>query len=910
MNDDRYIFSRPVVVTEDRIKTALEKQAKQKALKAALDRQVREAERLKAEAHRTKGKRPSDPKVNGPPVSSSAYVGSKVPTASPAATNSVAGPSPTVGATVAPDVVDSTRYSFSFRKGQGTFEMESSSVLLLQATLPPFAEGRERGGGGAVPPVTAGDAGKASARERRQAASREAASGTGRRSSRGGRPTPASNGGEYQTNSLPLYLSAAKEAAGRKLPSPERGVGDSDAIGQSKRKGSDGYDTQSLPVERIYKLGQATSNAAVKPLLRGITTPLRPPSSGRASEPRGLQSPLGSLAGAVSGSPMAAARDNFTSPPTGSTRSPDWIGVGGGRPLLSPQGFGKGVPCVLGNGGGTPKEKALGLRYASPRPSARLAGGILPPLNARNDSDVIEMSAVFDAAPPPRECRVAGALSGAPSGRTLGSTAQPLSRRQASNTPAERPTRPSPPQSPLDAAAAEQARKQAERERAWAQQVKQIKAELRKTRTKGSGKGGLKSGGRGAMGDAPRRAETAPDPLPHPHLWGGLGVGGGGASGAGAAHGRYGGGGAKGNAGGSRPPPVGRMDFAKAHIFTRENFRPITAPEDATSYFGMLSPPPSLPPLVKVSKTKPREQVEGSSEFVAALKGDEAAGTEASSSPNLNAIITFVSTGTSGEESLKLASLTTRQVTLGLPDYGNSDPVPIQFNHLLQFVEAQMITASQAESLWDFFAVLPEAVRGGGCDSDAGGAGSSLLITSTREVWGRAARGDANGAADERESSALEAVEERPAMNGAAPGGVDAVESKTDDGRAFYVPRSPSQLPTSAVLAPALRRKISQQHSGHDAAVVHQPHKPQHNGHHWLGSSGTSGGGGEGIDGGAGGVGSGHRASPPKMRGLQKQLSITAEHGGEGGDEDEGAGTFDTFSELVLPACLKDDEDD
>ncbi|KAG5472865.1 hypothetical protein LSCM4_02190 [Leishmania orientalis] len=488
MDDDRYIFSRPVVVTEDRIKTALEKQAKQKALKAALDRQVREAERLKAEAHRTNGKRPSDPKVNGPSASSSAYVESKVPTASPPATNSVAGPSPTVGATVAPGVVESTRYTFSFCKGQGTFEMESSSARLLQATLPPFAEGRERGGG-AAPPATTGDAGKASARVRRQAASREAVSGTGRRSSRGGRPTAAANGGEYQTNSLPLNFTAAKEAAGKRFPSPERGGGDSDAIGQSKSKGSDRYDTQSLPVELIYKLGQASSNAVVKPRLRRVTTPLRPPSSGRASESRGLQSPLCSLAVAVSGSPMAAAGDNFTSPPTDSTRSPDWIGVGGGRPLLS-QGCGKGVPRVLGNGGGTPKEKALGLRYASPRPSARLAGGILPPLNARNDSDVIEMSAVLDAATPPRECRVAGAVPGAPSGRTLCSAAQPLSRRQTSSTPAERTARPSPPQSPLDAAAAEQARKQAERERAWAQQVKQIKAELRKTRTKGSGKGG------------------------------------------------------------------------------------------------------------------------------------------------------------------------------------------------------------------------------------------------------------------------------------------------------------------------------------------------------------------------------------------------------------------------------------
>ncbi|KAG5472490.1 hypothetical protein LSCM1_03889 [Leishmania martiniquensis] len=910
MDDDRYIFSRPVAVTEDRIKTALEKQAKQKALKAALDRQVREAERLKAEAHRAKGrqnKRLGDPKANGPPASPSVYSESKVRTTSSAATNSVAGPSPTVGTATAPGMVESTRYTFSFRKGQGTFEVEDSSARHLQVTLPPSAGGCERGGG-AAPRATTGEAGNAPARVRQQAASREVNSGTGRRNSHGGRSATAANSSEYQTNSLPVNFSVGKETAGRKPPSPECSGSGRDASGHSRSKGGSGYDTQSLPVELIYKLGQANSNGNIgKPRPRRVTTPLGPPSSGRASESRGLQSPMGPLTGTVSGSPMAAARDNFASPSTDSMRNSDWIGVGGGRALLSPHGGSKGASRVLGSGGGTPQEKALAARYASPRPSARLAGGILPPLNTRNDSDVIEMSAVLDTTPPPREYRAAGAAIGAPGARTPASITQPLSRRQTSRTPAEQPPRPSPPPSPLDTAAAEQALKQAEREKAWAQQVKQIKAELRKTRTKGLGKGGFKAEGRGATGDAPRRAETAPDPLPHPPMRGVLGVGGSGGSGAGGAHGRYGGGGARGNAGGSRPPQVERMDFAKAHIFTRENFRPITAPEDATSYFGMLSPP-SLPPLVQASKTKQLEQTQACSEPVTDPEGEDMAGTEAASSSNTNAINTFASTGTSGEESLKLASLTTRQVTLGLPDYGNSDPVPIQFNHLLQFVEAQMITASQAENLWDFFAMIPDVAGGGGSESDAGRAGSSLSITSTRDVWGRAARGDANGATGGRESSVVKVVEGRASLNGVAPGGVEGDVKETDDERTFYIPHSSSQLPTSAILAPALRRKISQQHSEREAAVLHQPHQPLHNGHRRLIPAGASGGGEAETDSGAGG---GLRTSPSNPRGLKKKFSTTAETGCEGSDEDaEGAGTFDTFSELVLPAGLKDDEDD
>ncbi|KAI5689847.1 hypothetical protein MNV84_06022 [Leishmania braziliensis] len=907
MDNGRFMYSRPVVVTEDRIKEALEKQAKQKALKAALDRQVREAERLKSDAHRAKGrqgKQRGDLKVNFPLTSASANEKSNAQTASPAVTASVAGPSPpTVSTTVTPGTVESTRYTFSCHEGQGTFKVEGSSARRLQSTLPPSSESRERIGG-ATPPNTGGEAGKALARARRQPGTSEVDSGSDRHNSRGGRPVPAANGGEYQTNSLPINFTA-KGTTGKMAVSPES-RGGSNARGHRKNTGNDGYDTQSLPVELVYKVGQASNNTAVaKPPLRRITTPLRSSSSGHVSAPGRHQSPLGPLTGAVPGNPKAAARENFTSPPNDRTRSPDWAGAGGGRPLLSSRICGKGAPRVLGSGGGTPEEKVMGARYVSPRPLARLAGGILPPLNTHNDSDVIEMSAVLDAATPTREYSVMGAATGAPSGPMDGSSAQPSSHRRTSSTPAERLARPSQPPSPPDAVATEQAYKQAEREKAWAQQVKQIKAELRKTRAKGPGKGGLKSGVRGAISGTPRRAETAPDPQPHPPMRGGLGgAAGGGASGA---HGLYGvGAGTKGNFDGGRPHQVEKMDFAKVHIFTRENFRPITAPEDAVSYFGMLSPP-SLPALAQVPKAKLREQAWSTIESLTEAEGkEETMGTEVGSSPSMNAIHTYTSTVTSGEESLKLASLTTRQVTLGLPDYGNSDPVPIQFNHILQFVEAQMITMSQAESLWDFFASSSEVVRQGGSGSSAEHARSSLSTHSTRDVWGRAARGGVNDFVASMKSSTLEleVVEKKTARNGAGATTGDK-DNDNNDGRSPFVRHSPSQLPTSAVLAPALRRKISQQHSEHEAALLHKPHKPLQSSRPRLSPSGSVG---RGENGSSGGVVGGPTTSPHYARVLQNRFGTAAETRDKGGDEDEGgAGTFDTFSNLILPADLNDD---
>ncbi|KAK7195432.1 hypothetical protein NESM_000470400 [Novymonas esmeraldas] len=937
MDNEHYIYARPVVVTEDRIKEAAERQAKQKALRAALDRQVREAERLKAEAHRAMaghGTRVNNPTVTAPSSSSSAAVAS-VGTSSPAigaSTATPAGPSPPPPGTGG--AVESTQYTFSFREGQGTFEVGGTSARRLQATLPPSAEGRDRGGGG-------GEGGRVvAAAPRVQPPSRELDGGAGRRTDRGGRgaaPTAASGNGEYQTNSLPLNFSMAKGVAGRQAPSRERRASDGsrpsggasrergggdDASGRSSNKGSGGYDTQSLPVELIYKLGQAASNgssnsgAVARPPLHRVATPQRSPSSGRPSEPVALAQ--------VSSSSMTAAavRDPFVSPLENRTSSPDWAGLGGaaaggGRPFLSPRGGGKGGPRVPGSGGGTPKEKALGGGgvHVSPRVSARPAGGILPPLNARSDSDVIEMSAVLDAATPHRE--YSGLV--AANGRTPGSAAQPSSRRRTSSTPAERQLRLSPPASPRDATAAEQARKQTEREKAWEEQVKKLKAELRKARAKGAGRGGPKAEERGGLGSTPRRAETAPDPPPHPVVRGGAsgGIGGG----AGGVHGRHnnnnnggggGGGGGRGVVGSGRLHPVEKMDFGKAHIFTRENFRPITAPEDATAYFGLLSPPPSLPPVVQPPKPRSREQQArpggGGGGEAAGSKGrrvtaeEEAETTPAASSPITNAAQTFASTGTSGEESLKLASLTTRQVTLGLPDDGGSDPVPIQLSHLLQFVEAQIITATQAENLWDFFALSPDVAHVGGRDGEGDRGGSPHPVNGERGVWERqkcSPRSDSAGDAVV-EVEVEEVSEERPATR-------DVGDEQGGGGGGFYTPHSPPP-PPSAVLAPALRRKISRRYSEQEAdAVQHlQPHKPVPDARRRVSPGGS---GDRGVSGGR--RVSPHKAQAPRRLSAGTAAAAASDRRGGGSDEDEhGTGTFDTYSELVLPPGLKDDEDE
>ncbi|KAG5498771.1 hypothetical protein JKF63_03059 [Porcisia hertigi] len=919
MDGDPYLYSRPAVVTGDQIKEALEK-ANRKALKETLDRQAREVERRRVESLRSKGKRGkgSKYKVNVPLLSTSTNVESKMFSASPEVTTSIVGSSfLTPGSTVVSGAIKSTQYTFAFEEAQRTHEVESSSARDLQTTLPPPAERLEREGA-AAPVTTSGDAGRTSSRVRRQLALHETDRGTAQWKSHGAKSNAASNGGEYQTNSLPANFTMGRgEAAGKKIFAPDPRVSDgrrpsrgasrerggvTDASGQNRSKGNASYDTQSLPVELIYKLGQVNSTAAVgKPLLSRVTTPSRPPSGGPTSESRGLQSPLGPLSGIVTGSPVAATRRTPTSPMNDHTKSPYWTGVGGDRRIRSPGGGGKGVSRVLGSGGGvTPKERVLGGRNASPRPSARLAGVILPPLNARNDPDVIEMSAVLDVAAPTREYSVLGPTPGAFSSHTPSGSAQPSSRWRTCNTPSERPAQPTPPlpSPPLDVAAAEQARKQAEREKAWVQQVKQLKEELRKTRTKRGGKGGLKHEARGAMGSTPRRAETAPDPPPHPPKRGGAGAGAGGGVGA---TGRSGGAvETNGHVGGSRPHQVEKRDFAKAHIFTRENFRPITAPEDAASYCGMLSPFPSLPRLVQPGKLKSREPVQAGLEAAARSEGEETTCSEATYSPSIQAVQTFTSTGTSGEESLKLASLTTRQVTLGLPDYGESDPVPIQFNHLLQFVDAQMITSMQAESLWNFFAVSPEVACCGRSDSNAAHAGASTAASSTRGVRGRPSRDDASGAVGliREDTLGMKEAEKWQEENGAgAPEGER--EGDISNGKGFYVPHSPSQPPTSAVLAPALRRKISGQYSEHEAALFHQPHKPLHNSRLRVSPSGT------------GTVGSGRRTSPHKASILPSQFSTPLGLHNSGGDENgEGTGTFDTFSELVLSTELKDDDDD
>lgn len=896
--DEHFVHSRPVVVTEDKIKEALAKQANQRALKAALDQQVLEAERLKAEAHRAKGKRErkvatkSSGEATSPSNLTEAKSGpsSSPPPPPPASAPTNAGPSSSI---------EPTRFTFSFKGGQATFEETDRTIKPLRETLlPSSAEGRARAGsgdgGGSSVPFPGSSAEKrrnapAVVPARRNPSSRDSARDGNGPSKRKVSPS-AAGGGEYQTNSLPANFKVGKDA-GRATGSRERGSsGDSRPGRAASREGgagrrtaasgdanasssSGGYDTQSLPVELIYKLSQANATPSVAapaanansppPLSRlkppqppRLSSPKRSPSVSRISDSMGMRSPISTPAGPT-GSPGSAVRDrSVPASPRG--------GRAGGRTT-------------------TPQDGAAGVR-----PSARPAGGILPPLSTRRESDTIEMSAMLDARTPPRD-----------SASAAGNVGRSSPRRRTSSTPQDRSPLPAGATPPNELSAAEQARRQAEREKGWAQQVKQLKSELRKARQRAAGKVTGASKADEAVAKAPRRAETAPDPPAHP-------PGGRAPRGPGGARQRRAEADSSSNnsnnnnnGGIARPTRLEKMDFSKAHIFSRETFRPITAPEDATSYFaGLLgSPPPPRTPLPLVQpKPTPPPAPNLAAERVPKEPAKRSAFSPAASD---NAAIQTgtQNSATSGDESLKLASLTTRQVTLGLPDYGDGEPVPIQFLHLHQFVEAQIITATQAENLWEFFALsVPSAL--GGSERDNGGGGALLRAEggsrkpSHAEADRYAVRGhhhhhQAGEEEDEMPSRSIE-VEEMP-HGWSRPHSLDKEEEESAGD--FFTPHSPAHPPTTAVLAPALRRKISQLHS-EEAALLLQHQKQFHNGRQRPGvtpaaapKNAINGGGAE--------------RKPPSA--AKAPLSRSNR---DDSDDLEGEGTFDTFSELKLSRRL------
>lgn len=900
--DEHFIYSRPVAVTEDKIKEALAKQANQKALKAALDQQVLEAERLKAEAHRAKGKnarRTASNKTNATSEGQAEQRADPGPSPAPLplpsppnSSDTHAGPS---------NGIEPTRYTFSFKQGQGTFEVTDKSIRPLQETLQPSsAEGRARAGSGdggstAVPfPLSNNNSNNGEKRRnlpipapaRRTPSSRDSArGGVGKRKVS---PSAAAGaGGAYQTNSLPANFRVGKDAGGGRATASRERVGSGDSRlsrGASRERGAarrpaasdnsdgnGGYDTQSLPVELIYKLSQggglpsaSGGNAnGQSPLSRlkpphppRLTSPKRSPSVSRISDSMAIRSPL-SPPSIPSGSPGSAVRDRSSQ-----------VSPRGGRP-------------GLGNA-----------------PSARPAGGFLPPLSGRRDSDVIEMSAVLDARTPTRS-----------------------PRRRTSSTPMDRPLAPLGASPPNDnAAAAEQARKQSEREKGWAQQVKQLKSELRKARQKAAGKAG--GGGKVDEGSskAPRRAETAPDPPAHPPGRAPRGLGG--VRQHQQQQQRRGENVSGDNVGPARPTRLEKMDFSKAHIFSRETFRPITAPEDASSYFGGLlgsPPPPRTPlPLVQPKPSPPPASVFAEAREPAAKRKETFSPLETELAALKSNTQSSAHTATSGDESLKLASLTTRQITLGLPDYGDGEPVPIQFLHLHQFVEAQIITAAQADGLWEFFALAVPADFDGSGGGDGGDEGhlhraeGGNLKPSSAEADRYAVPHHADRAEAEGMTSQTIEIEEIPrdwasphARDGETVGVGDdeGGEEEEEEEEGFFTPHSPAHPPTNAVLAPALRRKISQLHS-EEAALLLQHHQQLRNGRQRpaialetapvkaalkkRNSNSVS-------------PESRGRASPPPKPSPPKASSHSPHRDSEGSEPE---GTFDTYSELKLSRNL------
>ncbi|KPA83346.1 hypothetical protein ABB37_02999 [Leptomonas pyrrhocoris] len=906
--DEHFIFSRPVVVTEDKLREALAKKANQKTLKDALDQQVFEAERLKVEAHRAKGRKEKKSANRGSLTSapSSSSEGETARGTNSSLDASPAGPSPaplvpspppSSGTHAGPSSgLEPTRYTFSFKEGQGTFEVTDKTVRQLKETLQPSsAESRARtgskdDGGPSVPssnikekkpdgpvPVRRTPSSRDSARE-----AGGGGSSSNRRRRKGSPTAPAAAGrGEYQTNSLPADFRLGKRAGnggggGSNVCSPttvtrERvGSGGSQpSRGASRERGGaggagsgdeGGYDTQSLPVELIYKLSQGNalpSAAGAGPDVRSPLSRLKPPhpprlvspkrslSTSRISDSMGMRSPRTPLL-PPPGSPGSALRDRAVP--------------------VSPRGGKAGRLS-------TPLDSARGAR-----PSARPAGGILPPLNGRRDSDVIEMSAILDAQTPIRESG-AGA-GGAP-------------RRRTNSTPKDRALFP-PGASPLnDVSASEQARKQAEREKGWAQQVKQLKAELRKARQEAGAKLANNRADE-AQGKAPRRAETAPDPPAYPPGKAPRGVGG-------IRQRRVENGGNRGeNALPARPTRLEKVDFSQTRIFNRETFRPITAPEDASSYFGgLLHPPSPRTPLPPVQPKASPALAAVSTEQLTAAKRTAASTAQSDPLPHEAVRQNSVHTVISADDSLKLASLTTRQITLGLPDYGDGAPVPIEFLHLRQFVEAQIITASQAENLWEFFALSVPVEFGG--SGGGGGAGQRRFSSDAEHLEVQdevhAGRGE------EMESHTIE-VEEvafagathtpHRAEIGGNSAGSEKGEMEEDEPDDFFVPHSPSQLPTNAVLAPALRRKISQLHS-EEAAMFLQRQQQLRNGRQRPSLIADRKPKSKPAEKDAGRE---ERAQTSPLRGSSPSLRRDSQGS-------EPAGTFDTYAELKLPRNVR-----
>lgn len=787
---DHVIYGKPVDVTEERLNHALAKQAKQKAFKDALDRQILEAERVKKEeARREKRRLSRDPDDDGgraPAIAAS-------PGSSPgrARMEQPIEERPPGGAGRGRRTLSAspTRYAISFAGEQANFTPVDVNI----AEPPPPAQvaarrGDANGGAtggpsppghvsrarqpkrGAQPPVAEAPSRGVSPRDAKLAA---LAAPKNRRLASCDRPTGAPAGGRaappvYDSNSLPVNLDDYAAALGKRAaPGKPRGAGRPRPGQQAERV----YDTQSLPVDLAYRLGKGSpAGAAPAPLPHPPWTAVTPNDQRRvgglgAATRRGASPPYDPRrrgSPAIEGLTLTLATPSPDNYATGCLPRDYSIDDDFARHALAAKGRAAAVaaearqpassrsppPTTSGTSAPTDLLTPTGRgrrtkdgRLGTPGSPGRPAGGVLPPiarrLSAGSDS-TIEMSAVLDAhlgghAPTPAS---AGRASNGrpPSDRRAAANGRTPSRDDASR-----------PQKGLDARDTTVRRMQ-EKERSWEDQVQRLKTELRAARKQQRDLAKAACGGQ-SSGTTPPRAVTAPDP-PSPS----------------ATHGgveprelraRLG---AAQRVMASHESPS-KPDFSRARVFTAESFRAITAPEPQDI---------GASPSHLFLQPGPRKQKKPPNSTGAALP--------------LQLPAARLSTLGASEASLKLASLITRQTAFGLPEDAAETPAPIAYAHLLEFAEAQIITQDQADNLWVFFCGL----KG---------------VPVSRDAEGQIAIGcnaDGHQGDDDRNNN-----EEDDGNDQGSSGSPHA--ARTDYHQA---PNSVSSL--TAVLAPGLRKKISE----------------------------------------------------------------------------------------------------
>lgn len=868
------------------MKEVLAKQAKQRAMKEALDRQILEAERVRKEEA----------------LQAQRYV-------LPDNTRAVAvlpteGPSPKVVAPHSGETrgrpqgnrnaaeAEAARYTFSFNGEQASFVRENgedpqreaqrpNEAVNTKATTPKAntptkgrasrspsegVDGKPSGGSPRAPADPVKPVVRSLSKQRQQqpqskpergaivaalaepknrgAAAAAAAMAAGKRKEK---ETP-----RYQTNSLPVDLrdyALDQQRLGNGAGKGRRSV-------SNQRKAVNGeptYDVRSLPVDLVYQLGkgggggggsgaalevnggaaggclrlpapsgpgvkkkqqqrpaqkakspaEATSQRGSTPEIEGISpaTPPRPPSSGDYQTgclPRDF------AWNEVFAAQLLAAKGKAA----GERGSPLW---------LSPSSRSPSYENLLGAKAGQGYTKDG--RRRSPRMPGRPAGGGLPPLPHPNGSaecdNTIELSAVLDA---PSET---GAVSGGelrpspPSSSSLQQLQQQPNHDQRTlavmPTPDKRQGRP-PRSSSKDSRSSgglgspqdvkrlqrqldsrdDVVRRMQEKERSWEDQVQRLKAELRSARKKERELAKANN-----LDGLPPRAETAPD-APDPARGGRRNY----------SNERDRGNGVVAARGGGRGRVVAtqelckKPDFTRARIFTAEEFTPVAAPDfpDEGEDDAPVPRRHEHRSPVTGAKKKPKRFQEPPPQSTGSVNSAPLA-VDAAANSSLFGV---------SETSLKLASLTTRQTAFGLLQEDAATPAPIAFDHLVEFADAQIITLTQAENLWKFFCAL----KGVAVVYDRHGA----IARQPASHSGDGKSGAYNSDGDADDGSGGGSSEDSFSAKAAKPS--KRVDRTPNSGRRndYHQSSSSPISAVSAVLAPALRRKISRMHAG--AAAV------------------------------------------------------------------------------------------